>query len=40
MLRLLRIFLLLRRSRASVTTQRIAGSIVSIVIAAVFVSAS
>jgi voltage-gated potassium channel len=39
MLRLLRIFLLLRHSLASVTTERIAGSIVSIVAAAVFVSA-
>jgi voltage-gated potassium channel len=39
MLRLLRIFLLLRRSLASVSTERIAGSIVSIVIGAVFVSA-
>ena len=39
MLRLLRIFLLLRRSLASVSTDRIAGSIVSIVIGAVFVSA-
>jgi voltage-gated potassium channel len=39
MLRLLRIVLLLRHSLASVTTERIAGSIVSIVAAAVFVSA-
>jgi voltage-gated potassium channel len=39
MLRLLRILLLLRRSLASVSTERIAGSIVSIVIGAVFVSA-
>jgi voltage-gated potassium channel len=39
MLRLLRIFLLLRRSLASVSTERIAGSIVSIVVVAVFVSA-
>jgi hypothetical protein len=39
MLRLLRTFLLLRRSLASVSTERIAGSIVSIVIGAVFVSA-
>jgi len=39
MLRLLRIFLLLRHSLASVSTERIAGSIVSIVIASVFVSA-
>jgi voltage-gated potassium channel len=39
MLRLLRIFLLLRHSLASVSTERIAGSIVRIVIAAVFVSA-
>ena len=39
MLRLLRIFLLLRRSLASVSTERIAGSIVSLVVAAVFVSA-
>jgi voltage-gated potassium channel len=39
MLRLLRIFLLLRRSLASVSTERITGSIVSIVAAAVFVSA-
>ena len=39
MLRLLRIFLLLRRSLASVSTERIAGSILSIVVAAVFVSA-
>ncbi len=39
MLRLLRIFLLLRRSLASVSTERIAGSIVSLVIGAVFVSA-
>ena len=39
MLRLLRIFLLLRRSLASVSTERIAGSILSIVIGAVFVSA-
>jgi voltage-gated potassium channel len=39
MLRLLRIFLLLRHSLASVSTERIAGSIVSIVIAVVFVSA-
>ena len=39
MLRLLRTFLLLRRSLASVSTERIAGSIVSLVVAAVFVSA-
>jgi voltage-gated potassium channel len=39
MLRLLRIFLLLRRSLASVSTERIVGSIVSLVVAAVFVSA-
>jgi voltage-gated potassium channel len=39
MLRLLRIFLLLGRSLASVSTERIAGSIVSLVVAAVFVSA-
>ena len=39
MLRLLRIFLLLRRSLASVSTEKIAGSIVSLVVAAVFVSA-
>jgi len=39
MLRLLRIFLLLRHSLASVSTERIAGSIVSIVVVAVFVSA-
>ena len=39
MLRLLRIFLVLRRSLASVSTDRIAGSIVSLVVAAVFVSA-
>ena len=39
MLRLLRIFLVLRRSLASVSTERIAGSIVSLVVAAVFVSA-
>ena len=39
MLRLLRIFLVLRRSLASVSTEKIAGSIVSIVVAAVFVSA-
>jgi voltage-gated potassium channel len=39
MLRLLRIFLILRRSLASVTTERIAGSIVSIVAAAVVASA-
>ena len=39
MLRLLRIFLLLRRSLASVSTETIAGSIVSLVVAAVFVSA-
>jgi voltage-gated potassium channel len=39
MLRLLRIFLLLRHSLASVSTERIAGSIVRLVIAAVFVSA-
>jgi voltage-gated potassium channel len=39
MLRLLRIFLLLRRSLASVSTERIAGSIASLVIGAVFVSA-
>jgi voltage-gated potassium channel len=39
MLRLLRIFLLLSRSFASVSTERIAGSIVSLVVAAMFVSA-
>jgi voltage-gated potassium channel len=39
LLRLLRIFLLLRRSLASVSTEKIAGSIVSLVVAAVFVSA-
>jgi voltage-gated potassium channel len=39
MLRLLRIFLLLSRSLASVSTERIAGSIVSLVVAAMFVSA-
>jgi voltage-gated potassium channel len=39
MLRLLRVFLLLRRSLASVSTERIAGSIVSLVIVAMFVSA-
>ena len=39
MLRLLRIFLLLRRSLASVSTEKIAGSILSIVIAVVFASA-
>jgi voltage-gated potassium channel len=39
MLRLLRIFLVLRRSLASVSTDRIAGSIVSLVAVAVFVSA-
>jgi len=39
MLRLLRIFLVLRRSLASVSTEKIAGSIVSVVVAAVFVSA-
>ena len=39
MLRLLRVFLVLRRSLASVSTERIARSIVSLVIAAVFVSA-
>jgi len=39
MLRLLRIFLLLRRSLASVSTDRIAGSIVGLVVAAVVVSA-
>jgi len=39
MLRLLRVFLLLRRSLASVSTEKIAGSIVSIVIAVVVVSA-
>ena len=39
MLRLLRVFLVLRRSLASVSTERIAGSIVSLVVAAVFVSA-
>jgi len=39
MLRLLRAFLLLRRSLASVSTERIAGSIVSLVVAAMFVSA-
>jgi hypothetical protein len=39
MLRLLRVVLLLRRSLASVSTERIAGSIVSLVVVAVFVSA-
>ena len=39
MLRLLRVFLLLRRSLASVSTERSAGSIVSLVIASMFVSA-
>lgn len=39
MLRLLRIFLLLRRALANVSTERIAGSIVSIVVAVVFASA-
>jgi voltage-gated potassium channel len=39
MLRLLRIFLLLRRSLASVSTEKIAGSILSIVIAVAFASA-
>ena len=39
MLRLLRVFLVLRRSLASVSTEKIAGSIVSLVVAAVFVSA-
>jgi voltage-gated potassium channel len=39
MLRLLRVFLVLRRSLASVSTERIAGSIVSLVVAAVFVGA-
>jgi voltage-gated potassium channel len=39
LLPMLRIFLLLRRSLASVSTERIAGSIVSLVVAAVFVSA-
>ena len=39
MLRLLRIILLLRRSLASVSTEKIAGSILSIVIAVVFASA-
>jgi voltage-gated potassium channel len=39
MLRLLRIFLLLRRSLASVSTEKIAGSILSIVVAVVFASA-
>ena len=39
MLRLLRVFLVLRHSLRSVSTERIAGSIVSIVIAVVFVSA-
>jgi voltage-gated potassium channel len=39
MLRLLRIFLLLRHSLRSVSTERIAGSIVSIVAVAMFVSA-
>jgi voltage-gated potassium channel len=39
MLRLLRVFLLLRRNLASVSTDRIAGSIVSLVVASVFVSA-
>ena len=39
MLRLLRVVLLLRRSLASVSTERIAGSIVSLVVVAMFVSA-
>ncbi|HEX3198753.1 MAG TPA: ion channel [Propionibacteriaceae bacterium] len=39
MLRLLRVFLVLRHSLRSVSTERIAGSILSIVIAVVFVSA-
>jgi hypothetical protein len=39
MLRLLRVFLVLRHSLASVSTERIARSIVSIVIAVVFVGA-
>jgi voltage-gated potassium channel len=39
MLRLLRIFLLLRRSLASVSTEKIAGSILGIVVAVVFASA-
>jgi voltage-gated potassium channel len=39
MLRILRVFLLLRRSLAAVSTEKIAGSIVSIVAAVVFVSA-
>jgi voltage-gated potassium channel len=39
MLRLLRVFLLLRHSLRSVSTERIAGSILSIVIAVVIVSA-
>jgi hypothetical protein len=39
MLRFLRIFLLLRRSLAFVSTEKIAGSIVSIVIAVGFASA-
>jgi voltage-gated potassium channel len=39
MLRLLRIFLLLRRALANVSTEKIAGSIVSIVVAVVFTSA-
>ncbi len=39
MLRLLRIFLLMRRALANVSTEKIAGSIVSIVIAVVFISA-
>jgi voltage-gated potassium channel len=39
MLRLVRIFLVLRRSLASLSTEKIAGSIVSILVGAVFVSA-
>ena len=39
MLRLLRIFLLMRRALADVSTEKIAGSIVSIVVAVVFISA-
>lgn len=38
MLRILRVFLLLRKSLASVSTEKIAGSIVSLVILVVFVS--
>lgn len=39
MLRLLRVFLLLRRSLASVSTEKIAGSILSIVVVVVFAAA-